>query len=77
MPVSSLTARKAQGLYRQRPLVSQQQGAYVVVQGRRMLNVSSNDYLGLSQHRTVIKAMCEVAQTWGMGSGGSALVSGY
>ncbi len=41
------------------------------------INFSSNDYLGLSQHPTVIAAFQKTAQQYGVGSGGSQLVSGY
>lgn len=38
---------------------------------------SSNDYLDLVQDREVIQAFCEGACEYGLGSTGSALVSGY
>lgn len=44
--------------------------------GRGLLNFSSNDYLGLSFHPALIERAIAAAQTWGIGSGASRLVSG-
>lgn len=41
------------------------------------VNFCSNDYLGLSKHPAVIRAFQSGAEQYGVGSGGSPLVSGY
>ncbi|MBV9098824.1 MAG: aminotransferase class I/II-fold pyridoxal phosphate-dependent enzyme, partial [Frankiaceae bacterium] len=41
-----------------------------------LIDVSGNDYLGLSRYPRVIEAAAEAARTWGAGSTGSRLVSG-
>lgn len=41
------------------------------------LNFTSNDYLCLSQHEEVIAALKDGADKYGVGSGGSACISGY
>lgn len=41
------------------------------------LNFSTNDYLGLSQHRNIRQAFKQAADIWGVGSTGSPLLSGY
>ncbi|WP_079413532.1 8-amino-7-oxononanoate synthase [Paenibacillus ferrarius] len=43
---------------------------------RRLLNMSSNDYLGLSQHPAILEAMREALLTEGAGSGASRHVTG-
>ncbi|MDQ6419613.1 8-amino-7-oxononanoate synthase [Paenibacillus sp. LHD-117] len=44
--------------------------------GRVLLNLSSNDYLGLSGHPAIAKAMSQSLAAEGAGSGGSRLVTG-
>lgn len=41
------------------------------------LNFSTNDYLGLSQHRNIRQAFKQAVDIWGAGSTGSPLLSGY
>ncbi|MEC0232326.1 8-amino-7-oxononanoate synthase [Paenibacillus alba] len=43
---------------------------------RRLLNMSSNDYLGLSQHPAILEVMREALLTEGAGSGASRHVTG-
>lgn len=69
--------REAAHLRRQRSVHGTRAGVYAVVDGRRLLNFSSNDYLGFAQHPEVIAAFGKAAADYGVGSAGSALVSGY
>jgi len=50
---------------------------FLVLDGRRLLNFSSNDYLGLASHPRLLRAFIRATETYGLGSGGSPLVSGY
>lgn len=53
------------------------QPGYLVRRDRTLLNLSSNDYLGLSQHRAIADAMREaLAAGCGSGAGASRLVTG-
>jgi 8-amino-7-oxononanoate synthase len=45
--------------------------------GRSLINFSSNDYLGLASHPALTERLCQAAATHGVGSGASALVTGY
>ncbi|WP_152219665.1 8-amino-7-oxononanoate synthase [Pseudomonas sp. SCB32] len=72
-----LAQRKADDLYRQRPLLESPQGPDVVIDGRPMLAFCSNDYLGLASHPEVIAALRAGAQRWGVGGGASHLVNGH
>lgn len=71
-----LAALKAQDLYRVRRVVEGGHGARIVVDGRACVNFCSNDYLGLAGD-TRIAAAARAALSNGVGSGASALVSGY
>ena len=64
-------------LLRQRRTVVPQEGAYLQINGERLLAFCSNDYLGLSRHPALIEAACAAAHTYGVGSGASPLVSGH
>ncbi|MBX2851362.1 MAG: 8-amino-7-oxononanoate synthase [Phycisphaeraceae bacterium] len=62
---------------RLRPLRTvQPEGRIIHDEGRGLLNLASNDYLGLSQHRKLIEAATDATQRFGVGAGASRLVSG-
>ncbi|HEV8070789.1 MAG TPA: 8-amino-7-oxononanoate synthase [Planctomycetaceae bacterium] len=65
-----------QGLLRHRRTVSRHAGGWCEVDGRRLVDFASNDYLGLSHHPRVIEAASQAAEECGTGSGASALVVG-
>ena len=74
---SRLAERRCAQLYRQRPLLESPQQPEVRVDGERLLNFCSNDYLGLANHSDVIAAMRAGAEQWGVGGGASHLVIGH
>ena len=64
------------GLYRRLRCVSGPQGPRVLLDGRPVLVLCSNNYLGLADHPRVREAAAEAAMRYGAGSGASRLVSG-
>jgi 8-amino-7-oxononanoate synthase len=52
-------------------------GGKIRVGGQVLLNLSSNDYLGLAQDPRIIKAAQAAAAQWGVGAGASRLVVGH
>ncbi|MBM3666675.1 MAG: 8-amino-7-oxononanoate synthase [Actinobacteria bacterium] len=64
------------GLHRRLRLVESPQGPEVQLDGRAVLLLCSNDYLGLADHSHVRRAAADAAMSWGTGAGASRLVSG-
>ncbi|MEA2387559.1 MAG: 8-amino-7-oxononanoate synthase [Thermoleophilaceae bacterium] len=64
------------GLYRRLRLISGPQGARVLLDGKPVLLLCSNNYLGLADHPRVREAAADAAMRWGAGAGASRLVSG-
>jgi 8-amino-7-oxononanoate synthase len=78
--VSEIEERLAElellGLSRRLRLVSGPQGPTVLLDGKPVLLLCSNNYLGLADHPRVCGAAAEAAKRWGVGAGSSRLISG-
>ena len=74
---TDLDALRNHRLFRTRRVVESPQGREVVVDGRTLLNFSSNDYLGLASDPRIAQAFQDGIRTWGTGSGASHLISGH
>jgi 8-amino-7-oxononanoate synthase len=74
---AALGALRRSHLYRIRRVVDEPQGTELRVDGRRVVNFCSNDYLGLATHPAVAGALKRGAERWGTGSGAAHLVSGH
>lgn len=72
-----LAQRQRDGLYRTRRVAESATGREITMAGKRLLNFCSNDYLGLANDSRVRAAFVQGAETWGVGSGASHLVSGH
>src|SRR5205823_11342485 len=73
----ALEQRSARGLRRQRRVVESSRGARLRVDGRDMLHFGSNDYLALAGDDRVVAAAQAGAALYGVGAGGSHLISGH
>ena len=71
-----LESLKKAGLYRTLRDVEGPQSATMVIDGKKVIQFSSNDYLGLANHPRLKAAAQEAIETYGSGSGASRLVSG-
>ncbi len=67
---------RASGLHRRLRLIEGAQGPRVQLDGRSVLLLCSNNYLGLADHPRVREAAAEAALGWGAGAGASRLISG-
>src|SRR3972149_1308760 len=63
-------------LLRKLAIVGSAQGPRVTVNGKSMLLMCSNNYLGLAEHPALREAACAAMERHGFGSGASRLVSG-
>jgi 8-amino-7-oxononanoate synthase len=72
-----LARLKRRAMYRHRRVVESPQGRELVVDGRRLLNFCSNDYLGLANDERIRQAFKRGVDRWGVGAGASHLVCGH
>ena len=70
------TRREEQRLQRALRWIESSNGTEVVWQGRKLINFSSNDYLGLAQHPKLKDAAAGAANQWGAGAGAARLICG-
>ena len=68
---------RAAGLFRQLRVIDSAAGPRVALDGREVLLLCSNDYLGLAGHPDLRAAAARAAERWGAGAGASPLVSGH
>ena len=67
---------RERGLHRRLRVVAGPQGARVLLDGKPVLLLCSNNYLGLADHPRVREAAADAAMRWGAGAGASRLISG-
>jgi len=64
------------GLYNNIRTISSPQGAWLQIEGRRVLNFSSNNYLGLANHPHLVEAAKKAIDQYGVGPGAVRIISG-
>ena len=64
---SQLAEITDQGLYKHERVITTPQGAWVEADGRRVINLCANNYLGLADHPDVVAAAAEGLRTHGFG----------
>lgn len=67
---------KEEGLYKTERIIEGEQGAEIEVNGKKVLNFCSNNYLGLSSHPEVVKAAKEALDTHGYGMSSVRFICG-
>ena len=71
-----LEGLKAAGLYNRIRTLGSPQGAWLVVDGKRVLNFCSNNYLGLANHPKIVQAAKEALDKYGVGPGAVRSIAG-
>jgi glycine C-acetyltransferase len=67
---------KEPGLYNKIRTLSSPQGAWLVVDGKRVLNFCSNNYLGLANHPQMVQAAQKAMDKYGVGPGAVRTIAG-
>ncbi len=71
-----IQAIKDQHLYKQPRILDTPAGGSVVMDGREVINLSSNNYLGLANHPKVRQAALDAIEKWGVGAGAVRWIGG-
>ena len=71
-----LEALRTQGLYTTIRRLDGPQGPWLTVDGRRVLNFCSNNYLGLADHPRLVAAATEALHRYGVGPGAVRTIAG-
>ncbi|HEY3335630.1 MAG TPA: glycine C-acetyltransferase [Candidatus Limnocylindrales bacterium] len=71
-----LAALRERHLYRPLRVMSSAQGPIVSIDERRVISLSSNDYLGLTHHPRMRRAAIEAVEQFGAGSGAVRTIAG-
>jgi glycine C-acetyltransferase len=72
----SIADMKAKGLYTTLRTVESPQGAWLVVNGKRVLNFCSNNYLGFASDKRLVDAVAGAVREYGVGPGAVRPLSG-
>jgi glycine C-acetyltransferase len=67
---------KSQGLYNRIRTIGSPQGAWLVVDGKKVLNFCSNNYLGLANHPQIVAAAKKGADEMGVGPAAVRTIAG-
>ncbi|HYI66732.1 MAG TPA: glycine C-acetyltransferase [Candidatus Limnocylindrales bacterium] len=73
---SEIDELKAKGLYRRLRVVESEQKSRCVIDGREVITLSSNNYLGLNTHPRLRQAALDAVERFGAGSGAVRTIAG-
>ena len=73
---TELESLKAQGLYRHLRVLQDEQRAHTTFDGRSVVNLSSNNYLGLTTHPRLRERALQALERYGVGTGSVRTIAG-
>ncbi|HZB97153.1 MAG TPA: glycine C-acetyltransferase [Candidatus Sulfotelmatobacter sp.] len=73
---ADLEQLRSEGLFRPLRVLESAQAAEVTIAGRRLVNLSSNNYLGLNTHPRLIETALAAVSRWGVGTGAVRTIAG-
>ena len=71
-----LSSLKQQGLYNTIHTIGSPQGAWLIVDGKKVLNFCSNNYLGLANHPKILAAAKSAVEKYGVGPAAVRSIAG-
>jgi glycine C-acetyltransferase len=73
---NEISSLKEQGLYRQLRILESESAAHATFDRKSVVNLSSNNYLGLTTHPKLVAAALAATEKYGVGSGSVRTISG-
>src|SRR5512140_772669 len=73
---AELDSLRAAGLLRKLRILMAEQGPTTTIDGKKVINLSSNNYLGLTTHPTLRAAAKQAIDDWGVGTGAVRTIIG-
>jgi glycine C-acetyltransferase len=73
---AELERLKRESLYVTMPILSSQQSSKVIVNGKKVISLASNNYLGFANHPRLAEAAKRAIDKWGFGTGAVRMISG-
>lgn len=67
---------KQQGVFHYPPIIESAQGPRVTIKGKEVVNLASNNYLGLATHPRLIGAAMKATKKYGVGAGAVRTIAG-
>src|SRR5947209_5079964 len=74
--IEDLDALRRDGLFRPLRVLQSAQGPEVEIDGRALISLSSNNYLGLNTHPRLVEAAERAVVEWGAGTGAVRTIAG-
>ncbi|MCF6410647.1 glycine C-acetyltransferase [Pseudalkalibacillus salsuginis] len=73
---NELDQMKSEGVFRELIPLESEQGARVVIKGKEVIQLSSNNYFGLTDHPRMKEAAMEAVENYGVGTGSVRTIAG-
>ena len=67
---------KSKGLYNEINVITGQNGPIIEIEGKKLINLSSNNYLGLATNQRMIDASIKATEKYGVGAGAVRTING-
>jgi glycine C-acetyltransferase len=73
---TNLEDLKSKGLYNEINVITGQNGPIIEIEGKKLINLSSNNYLGLATNKRMIEASIKATEKYGVGAGAVRTING-